>query len=111
MSSSLSAVFAVGQARGARHLRKKVATQGNGGGGGVLSGKAKAQGREKRAATKQISSRESRGRERRGCWNNAPLAAGAVAKSSARVCVCVCVKATFFFVLIELICCLFSAAS
>lgn len=31
MSSSLSAVFAVGQARGALHLRKKVATQGNGG--------------------------------------------------------------------------------
>lgn len=43
-------------------------------------------------------------------WNNAPSAAGAMA-TGVRVYECVCVGRTFFFVLIELICCLFSAAS
>ncbi|KAM7402531.1 hypothetical protein PAMP_017759 [Pampus punctatissimus] len=52
--------------------------------GGVLCGKAKARSGEKRAATKQLSSRERESqrvtgwgeRQRRGgCWNNAPSAA------------------------------------
>lgn len=93
VSSPLSAVFAVRQARGALHLRKRVATQGNGrkGGGGALW---KGQGPERRekSSHKTVSlqrdrERESKGqidRERErggGCWNNAPSAAGAMAKA------------------------------
>lgn len=114
MSSPLSAVFAVRQARGAPAPPKESSDPAKWEKGGVLCGKAKARRREKRAATQQLYSRESERhteteRERGGgCWNNAPSAAGAVAKA---LCVCVCVVSTFFFVLIELICCLLSAAS
>lgn len=65
VSRPLSAVFAVRQARGALHLRKRVATQGNGR-GGALCGKAKAQRGEKRAATKHFPSRETEKERARG---------------------------------------------
>lgn len=67
MSSPLSAVFAVRQARGALHLRKRVATQGNGrkGGGGALW---KGQGPERRekSSHKTVSLQRDRERESKG---------------------------------------------
>lgn len=58
VSSPLSAVFAVRQARGALHLQKRVSDTGRWEKGGVPCGKAKALSGEKRATTKQLSSRE-----------------------------------------------------
>lgn len=71
---------------------------------------AKALSGEKRLATKQLSFREQAkgvgGQE--GAVGTMPLQ---LQVQWLKPCVCVCAESTFFFVLIELICCLFSAAS
>lgn len=94
VSSPLSAVFAVRQARGALHLRKRVATQGNGRKGGGGRSVERPRPREERKEQPQNSFPPERQRKREqgadrqrererggGCWNNAPSAAGAMAKA------------------------------
>lgn len=115
VSSPLSAVFAVWQARGTPHLRKRRPTQANGRKEGSYAERPRPW--VKRVPTKRLSSGEEEGERERDVgwgryWNNALSAAGAMANSQS-VCVgaCVCTHAhrTLFFVLIELIYCLFSA--
>lgn len=69
MSSPLSAVFALGQARGTPHLGKKVATRMKWAKGGVICGKAKAEEKRKEQPQNSFTPKRKhthRDRERKG---------------------------------------------